>query len=77
MPKAKISVDALRLRNGNPEAFDAFVADVNDMSIDAMKALTEAPTDEVLIQQGRAQQCRWFLRMLVECDKEPKTPTPQ
>ena len=70
--KSLLSKTALRLRNGNPEAFEQFVSLINDLTIDSMKALSEAPTDEILVQQGKAKQCRWFLRMLAECDKEPK-----
>ena len=69
--KSPLSKTALRLRNGNPDAFQDFVSQINDLTIDAMKALSEAPTDEILVMQGRAKQCRWFLRLLVECDKEP------
>lgn len=67
----------LALRNGNPEAFENFLNDLNDITIEAMKALTEAPTDQVLMQQGRCQQLRSFMRLFVECDKKTDEPTPQ
>lgn len=70
----------LLLRNASPEGFDRFVSLYNDLALDALKALSEAPTDQVLIQQGRCQQLRSTLRMFVECDKvrqQPNEPTPQ
>ena len=72
--KRRMSANALRLRNGNPEAFDDFVNNLNELTGDALTALSEAPTDEVLVQQGRAQQCRAFLRLLLECDKQKPAP---
>ena len=66
---------ALRLKNGNPEAFDQFLNLFNDLTMDALKALSEAPTEQILIQQGRTQQLRALMRMFVECDKPDKPAT--
>jgi hypothetical protein len=73
----------LHLRNGNPEAYDKFISLYNDLTIDALKALSDAPNDQVLVQQGRTQQMRAEMRMFVEGGyPKPKKadaelPTPQ
>jgi hypothetical protein len=69
----------LGLRNGNPDGYEIFLGLLNDYTMDALKALSTAPTDEVLVQQGRCQQLRSLMRMFVECDQKTKTdePTPQ
>ena len=56
----------LQLRNGNPQAYDHFISLYNDLTIDALKALSDAPSDQVLVQQGRTQQMRSEMRMFVE-----------
>jgi hypothetical protein len=72
-----LKVSILSLRNGNPEGFETFLNNLNDYTMDALKALSEAPTDQVLIQQGRCQQLRSLMRLFVECDKKTDEPTPQ
>lgn len=75
--KAELSAAALRLRNANPEGFDQFVNLLNDLAMTTLVQLSDAPSERVLLVQGQTQQQRWFLRLLQECDKEPKTtPTP-
>jgi len=66
----------LSLRNANPEGFEIFLNQFNDLTMEALKALSEAPTDQILIQQGRCQQLRSLMRAFVECDKTTE-PTPQ
>ncbi len=68
----------LLLRNGNPEAFDDFISLINEVTRDALIALSDAPTEEILVHKGRCQQLRWLLQVLKECDKKkPQPPTPQ
>jgi len=71
-----LKLTMLSLRNANPEGFENFLNRLNDYTMDALKALSEATNDTVLNQQGRCQQLRALLRMFVECDK-PDQPTPQ
>lgn len=66
---------ALRMRNGNPEAFELFVRELRRLSDHVTVAVTEADTGSILVAQGRAQQCRALLRVFEECDR-PKQPTP-
>lgn len=70
-----LSETALRLRNGNPEVFELFVRELRGLTEQVTVAVTEADTGSILVAQGRAQQCRAFLRLFEECDK-PKQPTP-
>ena len=72
----ELKKSSLSLRNANPEGFDKFLNDFNDLTMEALKALSEATTDQVLIQQGRCQQLRSLMRAFVECDKKDE-PTPQ
>jgi hypothetical protein len=78
-----LKVVLLRLRNGNPQAYDQFLSLYNDLTIDALKALSDAPSDQVLVQQGRTQQMRSEMRLFVEGGyppekkPEPEPPTPQ
>lgn len=75
----QLKATALLLRNGNPTAFDDFINLINALTGEALVAMTEAPTDEILVQKGRCQQLRWFLQLLREChiEKKPSTPAPQ
>jgi hypothetical protein len=66
----------LSLRNANPEGFENFLNQLNDYTMDALKALSEATSDQILVQQGRCQQLRSLMRLFVECDKTDQ-PTPQ
>lgn len=66
---------ALRMRNGNPEAFELFVRELRRLSEHVTVAVTEADAGSILVAQGRAQQCRSLLRVFEECDR-PKPPTP-
>ena len=69
---------ALYLRNVSPDGYENFLSKFNDLVLEAMKTMTEAPTDTVLVQQGRAQERRALLRALVECDRaKTDEPTPQ
>lgn len=76
---ARLSQLSLLLRNGNPEVFDAFVEAVHDRMSTITVAVTEAPSGDILVCQGRAQESRAFLRILRECNlppKQPKLPVP-
>lgn len=68
----------LLLRNGNPDAFEAFVEAYADRMSGLTVAVTEAGSGDILVCQGRAQESRAFLRILRECDKQstPKPPQP-
>ena len=63
---------ALRLRNGNPEAFDLFKQRMREHYEDLMEAAVFADSNEVLTAQGRAQAINGVLRTLNECTVEKK-----
>lgn len=66
----------LRLKNANPEAWDNFVQTFDIYATEVAIQLTQAPSDEILRMQGRAQQCIGLLRLMQECDR-PKPLAPQ
>ena len=75
--KEVFSEAALRLRNSDPHGFDHFVNLFAAYTDEVTVAVTEADATNVLVMQGRAQQCRALLRILKECDKtKPIKPTP-
>jgi len=73
-----LTLAALRLRNASPStvAFDQFVQAVKVVTDEAALALTRADPSEILIVQGRAQQCLSFYRVLSECNQEPTRKPP-
>lgn len=65
MTPPKEMVDVLqRLRNGNPEAFDAFVQMFAAYYGGVLNELVMAPQSDVLKCQGRAQQVQSFIGAL-------------
>ena len=67
----------LLLRNGNPEAFDLAIKHMADYYEDLTFKVVQAPPDEVMVAQGRAQAAFAVLRMLKECHVEKKSePSP-
>lgn len=76
--KSALSILALRVKNGNPEAFDAFVGELDNYERSLVDQLVQAGTGEILTAAGRVQSIRALLRILKECHLEPKkTPAPE
>ena len=68
---------ALKMRNLNPQVFEHFVNLFAVYTDEVIAAVTEADATNILVMQGRAQQCRALLRVLQECDKQKQPrPTP-
>ena len=68
---------SLLLRNGNPEAFDAFLVRMAEYYDDLTLKVVQAPADEVLVAQGRAQAAFALLRIFKECTaKKNEKPLP-
>ena len=64
---------ALKLRNADPPGFERFVNLFAVYTEEVTVAVTEADATNILVMQGRAQQCRALLRVLQECDKPKQT----
>ena len=62
-----LEVAALRLRNVAPDLFQQFIDQIEKAVEVATIAVTEAPPDQILVCQGRAQAYRYILRVLKEC----------
>lgn len=60
------------LRNAATPEFTNFLKHLSTYTDEVVLAVTEADADRILVAQGRAQQARHLLRVLVEC--EPPTP---
>lgn len=70
---------ALRLKNADPESWDRFLTAFDAYATEVTVAVTEAPSDEILRCQGRAQQMLALLRLFKECHivRTPTNPPPQ
>ena len=76
--KSALSTLALLVKNGNPQAFDAFVVELGNYEKALVDQLVQAGTGEILTAAGRVQSIRALLRVLKECHLEPKkTPVPE
>jgi hypothetical protein len=71
---AALSQQALFLRNLDRLVFDQFVAELEKYVNSVTVAVTDAPQENILNMQGRAQMARSFLRVFHECDKQPTPP---
>lgn len=72
-----IHTAALRMRNGNPEAFEDFQKELekyfNTLLLDTMKA----DNSQVLQAQGRAHTAYAILTILKECNIRLERPKPE
>lgn len=80
-PTSVVSLKKLAnvLRNAEPEGFDRFLKELAAYTDEVTVAVTEAPPEEILCMQGRAQQARAILRVFAECHitaAQPFNPTP-
>ncbi len=64
---------ALKVRNHDPVLWEAFVDTFDAYSMEVTVAVTQAPPAEILVMQGRAQQCLAMLRVFKECTLPPKS----
>ena len=62
----------LLLRNGNPEGFDGFLKRLTEYYEDLTMKVVQAPAEEVMVAQGRAQAIFAVLRLFKECTVEQK-----
>ena len=58
---------ALRLKNADPESWDRFLQAFDGYATEVTVAVTEAPSEDILRFQGRAQQMLALLRLFKEC----------
>ena len=67
----------LALRNATPEGFEQCLKVFEEYTDEVTVAVTNADATNILVMQGRAQQCRALLRVLQECDTpKPTKPAP-
>lgn len=68
---------ALFMRNADPRAYEAFVAELRTYVTSLTVAVTEAPQENILNAQGRAQMARQLLLIFNECEPKPQQPPPR
>jgi hypothetical protein len=59
----------LRLRNGDPAGWDAFVNHVGRWTNDLLIAVSEADAGIIMTVKGRALQSRAYLQLFSTCDQ--------
>lgn len=60
--------------NIDPKVYEALVRLVDQRVTELTVAVTEAPPDQILVCQGRAQEARKFLRLMTEFPEDTGTP---
>lgn len=63
------------LKNAEPQVYEKFLRFLNDYVTELTVAVTETPTEDILVAKGRAQQGIKFFRMFTEF-REPNPPSP-
>ena len=63
------------LANAEPRTYERLVRLFDQYTQELLEAMTEAPTDEILVAKGRAQQARKFMQLLTEKPASAHRPT--
>lgn len=66
-----MSVDSLKihirtLKNADPHTFDRLLKALGEYATEVTVAVTEAPTENILVAQGRAQMARKLFQLFSE-----------
>lgn len=64
----------LFFKNADPRVYEKFIRVLDAYVTDVTVAVTEAPTDEILVAKGRAQQARKLFQLFTELPTQ--TPSP-
>lgn len=64
----------LYFKNADPRLYEKFIRILDAYVTEITVAVTEAPTDEILVAKGRAQQARKFFQLFTELPTS--TPSP-
>lgn len=67
---------AEKWRNYDPRLYEKFLRTLDKCVFDVTVAVTEAPNDQILQAQGRAQQARKFMQVFVEAVEQPPASPP-
>ncbi len=60
-------------KNADPRVYEKFIQALDAYVTEITVAVTESPTDDILVAKGRAQQARKFFQLFTEL---PTTPSP-
>jgi hypothetical protein len=61
-------------KNVDPRVYTVLISLVEQRLAEITKALTEAPPDQILVCQGRAQEARKFLLLMTELPEDTSAP---
>lgn len=64
-----------RVRNANPQDFDTFLQMFDRYTYAVTVAVSDAPAEEVMRMQGRAQQCRALMQLFLDALRTPTPPS--
>ncbi len=71
---AKLLSECMRFfKNADPRVYEKFMRALDSYVTAVVTAVTESPTDDILVAKGRAQQARKFFQLFTEL---PTTPSP-
>lgn len=65
--RSAFELSAARVANASPQLFNEMIAELEKVHREALDALSVAPADQILKQQGYAQAYGSFIRMFKEC----------
>jgi hypothetical protein len=67
----KLSACAERMKNQDPTLYEQFLRLLDAYTTELTVAVTEAPADQILTCQGRAQQARKFFQLMSQFPAQP------
>jgi hypothetical protein len=77
VPGDPLKLAMLRLKRAAPAEYQEFLNVFGAYTDDVTVAVTDAPSDEILVMQGRAQQCRSLFRAFETCEQALVRPQPR
>lgn len=75
--RSPLEMAAAHMHNASPMAFKSFIQELEKVQHDALLAVVQAPSDQILSAQGYARAYTAFLRMFKECTIERKAEQPK
>lgn len=73
-----VAVYADRLKRAEPQTYEQFIRALDAYTTELTVAVTDAPSESILVTQGRAQQARKFFKLMTElpASVQPQKPSP-
>ena len=74
--QTKFGEFATKFRNHDPHVYEQFLRLLDAYTTEVTVAVTQAPSSEILVKQGQAQQAIKFFQLLSEFREAKPKPTP-